>query len=307
MEALFAPLRLSGMKTEMIDSSCKWRIAGSKGLLSRIASNHVERSWHPQVHQPLSPSLNYAYEMTDIPGNFSKQPNSCHTHLSWAERAGASVRASAHKCESVFLFFFWLCASVCDSMCELRTYKSEKLMQRRQGMGSVSSPVTHVAQWALHRGWNLNICRSITSKNPQARHGSPRGRPKSGPCHLFCVSLTFCLSYVNVFSPRLPSTHTLSSSCPSILAAGEVTFINGKFICMTAPKPELCLDHPRRLSVNSCNHQSAKYLPFRAHQLWMRWPGVIYGIKSISSSADLHWYWYGVISSWLRLLRDRRT
>ena len=58
----------------MIDSSCKSHITGSKGLLYCNASNHVERSWHPQVHQPLNLSLNYAYEMTDFPGNFSKHP-----------------------------------------------------------------------------------------------------------------------------------------------------------------------------------------------------------------------------------------
>ncbi|KAM7404873.1 hypothetical protein PAMP_012184 [Pampus punctatissimus] len=36
------------IKTEMIDSSCKSHITGSKGLLSHNASNHRERSWHPQ-------------------------------------------------------------------------------------------------------------------------------------------------------------------------------------------------------------------------------------------------------------------
>lgn len=170
-------------------------------------------------------------------------------------------------------------------------------------MGNISLPVTHVAQWAntLHWGWNLSICRGGTSKVPKQGTWSLGGPPKSAPCHLLCVSLTFCLSYMNVFSPRLPSPLTLSSSCPSFLASGEVTFINGEFMCMTAPKPELCLDHPWRLSVNSCNHQSAKYLPFRAHQPLMRWLGVIYRIKSIIGSADLHWYWYGVIFSWLCL------
>lgn len=73
MEALCSSLVVR-METEMIDSSCKSHIRGSKGLLSRNASNHIERSWHPQVHQPLNPSLNYAYEMTDFPGNFSKHP-----------------------------------------------------------------------------------------------------------------------------------------------------------------------------------------------------------------------------------------
>lgn len=158
-----------------------------------------------------------------------------------------------------------------------------------------------MSKFTLHWGWSLNICRSSTSEVPKQGMWSLRGPPKSAPCHLLCVSLTFCLSYMNIFTPRLTSEHTLSSSCPSFLAAEEVTFINGEFMCMTAPKPELCLDHPWRLSVKSCNHQSAKYLPFRAHQACMRWLGVIYSIKSISSSAVLHWYWYGVISSWLRL------
>lgn len=129
---------------------------------------------------------------------------------------------------------------------------------------------------------NPNICRSSTSIVPKLGKRSLEGPPKSAQCHLLSVSLTFCLSYTSVFLPRLPSLHTLSSSCPSFLASEEVTFINGKFMCMTAPKPELCLDHPRRLSVNSGNHQSAKYLPFRAHQPYVRCFGVIYRIKSIS-------------------------
>lgn len=121
-----------------------------------------------------------------------------------------------------------------------------------------------------------------------------------------CTLLTFCPSNVNSLPPRPIAPHTLSSSCPSFLATVEVTFINGEFMCMTAPKPELCLHHPWRLSVNSCNHQSNNQLPFRTHQLCMRWLPVIYGIWSISHSADLRWYWYGVISSWLHF-SDRNT
>ncbi|KAF0036160.1 hypothetical protein F2P81_011472 [Scophthalmus maximus] len=48
------------------------------------------------------------------------------------------------------------------------------------------------------------------------------------------------------------------------MTAVEVTFINGEFMCMTDPKPELWLDHPRGLSVNSSKHQSAECLPFTA-------------------------------------------
>lgn len=244
------------------------------------------------------PLFELCYEMTDFPGNFSKQPNSCHTHLSGAESARVWLRVCICACHSQ------MCVSVCD--CELRTYNSESWCKCIRGWGTyprllASHTCGPMSKFSLHWGWNLNICRSRTSKVPKQGTRSQRGPPKSAPCHLLCVSLTFCLPYMNVFSPRLPSQHTLSSSCPSFLAAEEVTFINGEFMCMTAPKPELCLDHPWRLSVNSCNHQSAKYLPFRAHQPWMRWLGVIYRIKSISSSAHLHWYWYGVISSWLRL------
>lgn len=72
-----------------------------------------------------------------------------------------------------------------------------------------------------------------------------------------------------------------------------MTFINGEFMCMTASKPELCLDRPWRLSINSSNHQSAKYFPFRAHQLCMRWPTVIYRMGRVRRSAHLHWYQYG--------------
>lgn len=147
-------------------------------------------------------------------------------------------------------------------------------MQVYQGMGWGAYPCQSHMWLDEHtlciEGENLNICRSSTSKVPEQSTWSPGRPPKSAPCHLLCVSLTFCLSYMNVFSPCLSSPHALSSSCPSFLASGEVTFINGEFMCMTAPKPELCLDHPWRLSVNSCNHQSAKYLPFRAHQLRVR-------------------------------------
>lgn len=232
---------------------------------------------------------------------FLQTPNSCHTHLSWAEWACVCVYAYDCVVASVRAVF-----SVCISLwlnVRVTHIQVRELMQVYQGMRSISLPVTHVAHRAntfCIDGENLNICRISTSKVPKQGTQSLGGPPKSAPCHLFCASLTFCLSYMNVFSPRLPSLHTLSSSCPSFLAAVEVTFINGEFMCMTAPKPELWLHHPRRLSVNSCNHQSAKYLPFRAHQPCTRWLGVIYRIKNISSSVDLHWYWYSVISSWLR-------
>lgn len=120
-------------------------------------------------------------------------------------------------------------------------------------------------------------------------------------------SLTFCLSLTRMSSRLLllpllhsaPAPLPLPSLHPAALfrrgwgGGEEVTFINGEFMCMTASKPELCLDRPWRLSINSSNHQSAKYFPFRAHQLCTRWPAVIYRMGRVRRSAHLHRYRYG--------------
>lgn len=150
MEALCSSLVVC-TKTEMIDSSCKSHITGSKGLLSRNAANHTERSWHPQVRQPLNPSLNYACEMTDFPGNFSKHPNSCHTHLSWAEWAGACVCVSAppRMCNCA-------CRFQCVYLCVTERVSYARISQWAEASVSgdeeptVSLPVTRVAQWAKY-------------------------------------------------------------------------------------------------------------------------------------------------------------
>ena len=197
MEALCSSLVVCA-KTEMIDSSCKSHITGSKGLLSRNAANHTERSWHPQVRQPLNPSLNYACEMTDFPGNFSKHPNSCHTHLSWAEWAG--VRVCVCVCERTtknvqLCVPFSVCVSVCDWTCELRTYTSESRGKSIGGMRSRQYPCqSHTwlnEQNTLHWGWNLNICCSSTSKSPQGRH-VVIGRPSQTRT----VSSALCVSHL---------------------------------------------------------------------------------------------------------------
>lgn len=142
-----------------------------------------------------------------------------------------------------------LCArfSVCDWMSELHTQVSH-----RADVSSVSGDGEHPClshMWlvkqihTLNNGWNINICHSSAWIVPKQGARSLRGPPQSTACHLsFCASLTFCLSYMNIFSPHLPSQRTLSSACPSFLAAVEVTFINGEFMCMTAQKPELCFD-----------------------------------------------------------------
>lgn len=132
--------------------------------------------------------------------------------------------------------------------------------------------------------------------------GSARALPKVH--RVICsalVSHLLSLSYTNVFTPPPPHPRNTPAPCsfsPLFLGGGggggeEVTFINGEFMCMTASKPELCLDRPWRLSINSSNHQSAKYFPFRAHQLCMRWPAVIYRKGRVRRSAHLHRYRYG--------------
>lgn len=141
-------------------------------------------------------------------------------------------------------------------------------MQVYQGIRNISLPVTRGSSSTYIfciEGETLTSVAAAHQKSPSRAHGLWEALPKVHRV-IFCVSLTFCLPYMNGFSPHLSSLHSLSSSCLSFLAAVEVTFINGGFMCMTAPKPELCLDHPRRMSVNSCIHQSAKYLPFRVHQ-----------------------------------------
>lgn len=282
MEALRSFLVVR-MKTEKIDSSCKSHITVSKDLLSHDASNHIRAIMAP-TGAPAPQPLSELCLRWQIFLGISPTPNSCHTHLSWAERACVCVCARGFRR-----------ACRCVTECESYTCVSGRAGARASVDGE------HIL--ACHTCGSLSkrtLCiegktsTSVAAAHPIAPRRAcrlPKALPKCAPCHLFCVSLTFCLPYVNVFSPRLPSLHIYSSSCPSFLATVEVTFINGEFMCMTAPKPELCFDHPRRLSVNSCNHQSAKYLPFRAHRPRMRWLGVIYRIRSIHNSADLHLYW----------------
>lgn len=200
------------MKTEMIDSSCKSHFTGSKGLLSRNASNHTERSQHPQVPQPLNPSLNYICEMKDFPGNFSKHPNCCRTHMSWA-CACACVRTAAHA------FFFFKCVHLCVWLNVWVTHMQVKeLIQVYQEMAWAYPCQSHMwlsEQILRTEGKTLTSVTAAHQKVPKQGTWSLGGPPKSAPCHLLCVSLTFCLSYTNVFSPRLPSPRNLSSSCPS--------------------------------------------------------------------------------------------
>lgn len=220
------------------------------------------------------------------------------SHSSVMSRISLCMRVHAYNCACVRAVF-----NVCVCVCELRAYKSQSWCKCIRGRGTYpcQSHMWLNEQILCIEGETLTSVAAAHQKSPSRARGLWEALPK-----VRRVICSVCLSpsaSPTRMSSRLvsPSLHTLSSSCPSFLASEEVTFINGEFMCMTAPKPELCLDHPWRLSVNSCNHQSAKYLPFRAHQPCTRWLGVIYRIKSISSSADLHWYWYGVISSWLRL------
>lgn len=175
-------------------------------------------------------------------------------------------------------------------------------MQAYQGMGSTSLPVTHVALW-VNRGETLASVVAAHQKSPSRACGLCNTLPKVPPifCSV-CLSPSVSPTWISsrLFSPRCMHSPPLALL---FLATLELTFINGEFMCMTALKPELRLEHPGRMSVNSCNHRSAKFLLFRGPL--MEWLKLIYRIKSISSSADLHWYWYGVISSWLHLSEKR--
>lgn len=152
-------------------------------------------------------------------------------------------------------------------------------------------------------GETLNICHGGTAeKSPSKACGLGSGPPESAPCHLLGARLSPSVSLLHECLRASSSPPPQHSRSLLLLAAHfrrgwgggeEVTFINGEFMCMTASKPELCLDRPWRLSINSSNHQSAKYFPFRAHQLCMRWPAVIYRMGRVRRSAHLHRYRYG--------------
>lgn len=98
---------------------------------------------------------------------------------------------------------------------------------------------------------------------PEQGTWSPWGRPKSAPCHLLRVSLTLCLLHPFLLASPPPPAHPLLS--PALLfRQQEKWHLLMENLCAWPPrKPELCLDHPRRLSINSCNHQSAKYFHFQ--------------------------------------------
>lgn len=261
---------------------------------------------------PLNPSLNYDDEMTGFHGNFSKHPAIVKLICLELNKLRCVCWGCAHasvcmcRCVDGHVSAYTGCVTVRASYAHISRRADISVSGERQHIFA-SHTCGSSSEHILHRGQNLNSCRSSTSKVPKQGTHSPDGPglwealPK-----VHCVICSACLS--PSVSPTWmssclvsPPCTPFSSSCPSILAAVEVTFINGEFMCMTAPKPELWLHHPWRLSVNSCNHQSAKYLPFKAHQPCMRWLRMIYRIKSINSTADLHWYWYGLISSWLCL------
>lgn len=76
-------------------------------------------------------------------------------------------------------------------------------------------------------------------------------------------------------------------------------------LCAWPPTNLNCAStNPWSLSVNSCNHQSAKYPAFSAHQPCMRWLGVIYGIKSIKSRFPWVLIWCNIFM--IMPLKDRR-
>lgn len=171
MEALCSSL-VDRMKTEMIDSSCKSYITGSKCLLSCNTSNHTERSWHPQVHQPLSPCLNYAYEMTDFPGNFSKHPTVvtviCH-----------EPNELVHVCGTVHVHLsMWF--SACDWVAQKVAVSHRADASSASGDGErpcLSHTWLMECIHTLNSGWNLNICHSSAWKVPKQGARSAGGPP----------------------------------------------------------------------------------------------------------------------------------
>lgn len=151
MEALCSSLVVR-MKTEMIDSSCKSHITVSKGLFSCNASNHTERSWHPQVHQPLNPSLNYAYEMTDFPGNFSKQPTVV-TLICQEPNKLVYVCVSAYNCELCICACSFQCVYLCVTGCVSCTHINQRADASISGDGEhilASHTCGSMSKFTLH-------------------------------------------------------------------------------------------------------------------------------------------------------------
>lgn len=105
---------------------------------------------------------------------------------------------------------FSVCVSVCDWTCELRTYKSVSRGKCIGGWGAYSILASHtcgsMSKILCIEGETLTSVAAAHQKVPKVGTWSSGGPPKHAPCHLLCVSLTFCLSYTSVFSPRLPST-----------------------------------------------------------------------------------------------------
>lgn len=218
-------------------------------------------------------------------------PNCCHTRLSWAcvyVRCRLSFFSFLNKCICV-----WLNVWVTD-----RKWKSWcKCIRRWDELGLANHTCGSVRKQSALRVKPQHLSRRRIV--PEQGTWSLWGHPKSAPCHLLCVSLTLCLLHPFLLaSPPLPAQPLLSSAL--LFRQQE------KWHLLMA---NLCAWPPRNLNCASTILGDCPSIPvtirapntsiFRAHQLCMRWLGVIYGTKSISSSADLHRYRYGVISSWL--------
>jgi hypothetical protein len=122
----------------------------------------------------------------------------------------------------------------------------------RQESNIVSLPVTHVAHGAN------TLCRgptAVVAVHPKQGVGTIREALPNVHCVICYVHLSPSFSPTHT-SYRLPSS--LSSHLPLILAAVEIKCINVKCMRMTAPKLELQLPGPWRLSVSPCNRHSAK-------------------------------------------------
>lgn len=198
---------------------------------------------------------------------YLQAPNSCHSHLSWAERACVCMCAHNSECLSVHADYHCVSESVSY------THRRQNTDGSAWGDGE-HFPGSHTcgssSKCTRHTGQKLNICRGSTPEVPE--QGTVSGSPAQKCTVSSVVHVSYLLSLLHeclLTSSPLPAHSPLL--LPFFLAAVEVTFINGKFMCMTALKPELWLPHLWRLSVNSCNHQSAKYLPLSSRQCSTRW------------------------------------
>lgn len=199
----FALLTLSGWRQRWLTAHANRTSQAPKGLLSRDASNHIERSRRPQVLQPHNPTLICADVMTDLSWEFLQTPNSCHTYTAWAKNA-SSMCVYAYDCEAASVRADSRSVSLCvrSQSADVRVSGDGKHILASYTCGSLSK----FSAWRVKPQHLSQRC----IKSPRAAY-SVSGRP-SQKCPM---SSARCVSHL--LSPLHASPlllHTLSDTLP---------------------------------------------------------------------------------------------